>query len=97
MRTQMTTRFQFSLSSLLAFVTLCAVALAAAKTLGLELFLGFSGLAYSCGFVLLLALALIPLDSAVSRLRDWKLFVFIAILFVSVHGVIAHVLPTGIS
>jgi hypothetical protein len=74
-------RFQYNLSSLLAFVTLCAVALAAAKTLGWELFLGCSGLAYSCGFVLLLALALIPLDPAVSRLSGWKLFVFSAILF----------------
>ena len=74
-------RFQFRLSSLLAVVTLCAVVLAAAKTLGFGLFLGFSGLAWSCGFVLLLALALIPLDSAVSRLRDWKVFVFTAILF----------------
>jgi hypothetical protein len=74
-------RFQFSLGSLLAVVTLCAVIMAAVKTLGLELVLGFSGLASSCGFVLLLALALVPFDSAISRLHDWKLFVFTAILF----------------
>ena len=37
-------RFQFSLRSLLMVVTLCAVVSAAAKTLGLELVLGFSGL-----------------------------------------------------
>ena len=75
------TRFQFRLSSLLAVVTLCAVALAAAKTLGFELFLGLSGLAWSCGFVLLLALSLIPLDSAVSHPNNWIVFVFTAVLF----------------
>jgi len=74
-------RFQFRLSSLLAVVTLCAIVLAAAKTLGFGLFLGFSGLVWSCGFVLLLALALIPFDSAISRLSDWNSFVFTAILF----------------
>jgi hypothetical protein len=38
-------------------------------------------LAYSCGFVLLLAAALIPLDAVVSRLPRWKVFVFTLILF----------------
>jgi hypothetical protein len=74
-------RFQFGLSSLLAVVALCAVVMAAAKALGPEIVLGFSGLAWSCGFVLLLALALIPFDSAISRQSDWKVFVFSAILF----------------
>ncbi len=74
-------RFQFSLSNLLAFVTLCALLLAAAKTLGWGFFHGFSGLAWSCGFVLLLALALVPLDWATLRLPYWKSFIFTAILF----------------
>ncbi len=74
-------RFQFSLRSLLMVVTLCAVVSAAAKTLGLELVLGFSGLGLSCGFVLLLALALIPLDSALSRMPYLASVIFMPILY----------------
>jgi hypothetical protein len=47
-------RFQFTLRTLLTVVTLCAVALGTAKTLGLELYLGlFSGLAWSCDVILI--------------------------------------------
>jgi hypothetical protein len=74
-------RFQFSLRSLLAVVTLCAVALAATKTLGLEIILGFSGLGLSWVFVLLLALALIPLDHAMSRLPFWASVISTPILY----------------
>jgi len=59
------TRFQYSLGTLLAVVTLCAVVLSAISTLGLEIVAGCSGLAWSCGFVLLLALLLIPFEAAV--------------------------------
>jgi len=45
-------------------VTLCAVVLSAISTLGLEIVAGCSGLAWSCGFVLLLALLLIPFEAA---------------------------------
>jgi len=75
------TRFQFSLRTLFVVMTLWAVALATVSTLGLKLVLGCSGLAFSCGFVLLLALLLIPLDSAVSRREGWTSFVFTALLF----------------
>ena len=75
------TRFQFSLRTLLAVVTLCTVALSFITTLGRELVLGFSGLALSCVFVLLLALALIPFDGLVSRLPYWTAFIFTPILY----------------
>ena len=65
----------------MAVVTLFAVALAAAKTLGFEFIPGFSGLAWSFGFVVLLALTMIPLDWAISRLPYWTLFIFIPILY----------------
>ena len=44
--------------------------------------LGFSGLAWSCGFVLLLALAFVPFDRVVSRLPYWVSFIFTPILYV---------------
>lgn len=75
------TRFQFGLRTLFGIVTLCAVVLGVGKALGLEVVLGLSGLAWSCGFVLLLALALVPLDRAVSRLGNWASFVFASLLF----------------
>jgi hypothetical protein len=74
-------RFQFSLRTVLAVVTLCAVVLAAVKTLGMKLVLGFSGLGLSCGFVLLLALALIPLDRAMSRLSYLASAIFTPFLY----------------
>ena len=74
----MTTRFQFSLRSLLMVVTLCAVALSAVKTLGLEIALGFSGLGLSCVFVLLLAFLV---NSAVSHLPHLASFIFTPILY----------------
>lgn len=74
-------RFQFSLRSLLAVVTLCAVIMAAVTTLGLEIIAGFSGLGFSCGFVLLLASALIPFDWATSRLPYWASIIFTPILY----------------
>ena len=75
------TCFQASLGTLLAVAIVCAVAFAIVRSLGLEVVLGCSGLAFSSGFVLLLALLLIPFDSVVSRLRYFTLFAVTAILF----------------
>jgi hypothetical protein len=66
---------------MLVFVTACALALSVFTTLGLELGVGFWGLASSCGFVLLLAVVVMLLDRAVSRLPDWSSFIFIPILY----------------
>ncbi len=74
-------RFQFSLRTLLMVVTLYAVALGAAKAIGLGLALEFSGLAWSFIFVLLLALSIVPFDRTISRLEGWRLFAVTAILF----------------
>ena len=73
--------YQYSLRSLLIFVTLFAVALSLVTTLGLELISGFSGLVLSCVFVLLLAFALVPIDWAVSRLPYWTTFIFTPALY----------------
>jgi hypothetical protein len=61
-------RFQFSLRTLMAVTTLCAVGLALLTTLGMDVLLAFCGLIFSCGFVLLLALALVPVDRLVARM-----------------------------
>lgn len=74
-------RFQFSLRTLLMVVTPYAVALGAAKAIGLGLALEFSGLAWSFIFVLLLALSIVPFDRTISRLEGWRLFAVTAILF----------------
>ncbi len=74
-------RFQYSLRSLLIVVTLCAVVLAVIKSIGMEIIVEFSGLAFSCAFVFLLALALIPLDKAVSRLPNCATLIGIPVLY----------------
>jgi hypothetical protein len=77
----MRTRFQFSLRTLFGVVTLTAIALAVTKTLGLEIVLGFSGLAWSCGFVILLDFAMTPLEKAMSQLPYWTAFLLVPILY----------------
>jgi len=74
-------RFQFSLRTLLAVVTLCALGLALVTTLGLDLVLGFSGLIFSCGLVLLLAFALVPLDRVLSRVPYFVSFILTPVLY----------------
>jgi hypothetical protein len=61
-------RFQFTLRTLLAIVTVVAVASSCIKMLGLELVAAFSGLGLSFIFVVLVALALLPLERVVDRL-----------------------------
>lgn len=73
--------YQFSLRSLLIFVTLFACALALVTTLGIELISGFSGLLLSCVLVLLLALALVPIDWVISRLPYWTTFILTPTLY----------------
>jgi hypothetical protein len=73
--------YQFSLRSLLIFVTLFAVALALVTTFGIELISGFSGLVLSGVLVLLLALALVPIDWAISRLPYWTTFILTPALY----------------
>jgi hypothetical protein len=75
------TRFQFSLRTLVEAVMMCAIVLATVSTFGLEVVFGCTGLALACGFVVLLAVALIPLDSTVSHLHNWTLFIFTILLF----------------
>jgi hypothetical protein len=62
-------------------VTLCALAMSVVKTLGLDVVVGFSGLAWSCALVLVLALALSPLDRAIARLPYWTSFAFTPLLY----------------
>jgi hypothetical protein len=73
--------FQYSLRSLFVLTTLVAIGMSLIATLGLELVIGFSGLVLSCGFVLLLAAALIPFAGVVSRLPYWTSLVLTPILY----------------
>jgi hypothetical protein len=73
--------YQYSLWALLAAVTIIAVILSIITSFGLDLVAGFSGLAISCVFVLLLALALVPLDWMVSRLPYWTSLILAPILY----------------
>jgi hypothetical protein len=74
-------RFQFGLGSVMIGVTLIAVILSAGKTLGWEFLPGFSSLAWSIAFTLLLVLALSPLDKCLSRLPYWTSFILTPILY----------------
>jgi hypothetical protein len=71
----------FSLRTLMAIMMLCAVAGVSVTTLGLEPVAGFSGLAWSCALVLVLASALVPFDGALSRLPSLASFVVSALLY----------------
>jgi hypothetical protein len=59
--------YQYRLRSLVVLMFLVAVVMAVITTLGLGLLVGFTGLVLSVGYVLLLALALTPIDRALSR------------------------------
>jgi hypothetical protein len=74
-------RFQFGLGAVMIGVTLFAVILSAAKTLGWNFLPGFSGLAWSIAFTLLLAWVLMPLDQFLSRLPYWTSFIVAPILY----------------
>jgi hypothetical protein len=76
-----TRRLQFSLRSVFVLISLCAIVLALAKALGVELLLGFSGFFLSCGFVLLLVYAMTPFHRLVVHSLFSSALVFIPVLY----------------